>query len=147
MAYENIDTDKMKTSLSKLDNINYDKVNDLIGKLQTDQWQSPSRKRIINALKVIVQEIKQIDGSIKTYKTATELIEDYKDYDKSDKKNESEAKEAKKYDEYNSKVEPTIADENFKKFYKKKYEDCLSKSSSSNNNKKMIKNKINSLVN
>ena len=50
MAYENISTYKLNSSLNKIDNIKYENINNLKSKLTSDQWGSPIRLRIKTAL-------------------------------------------------------------------------------------------------
>lgn len=141
MAYENVNSNKLQSALNKIDNINSNKINNLISKLQTDQWESQSRKRIITALNVIANETKIIQSKIKKYKTAANYIEEYKKLDRD-------------LDGFNNKLS------NFKESLGKCDDDSLSKdyyqnkvynyqSKIFNNKSRMteLKNKINNLIN
>lgn len=148
MAYEKVNVSRLESALNKIDNINHDKVDNLISKLQTDQWQSPSRKRIITALKVITSETKAIENDIKRYKTVAQYIKNYQDFDTNYKRYISEARIAKQnYEKYQYKANPNATDEYLKRYYRNRYNEYLSKQSSALNSRNQIINKINNLIN
>lgn len=77
MTYENLNVSNLKKSLNKIDNINYEKIDDLSSKLSDSEWGSPIRKRIKTALNEIVKEYENIQEKINDYKTACNYIEEY----------------------------------------------------------------------
>lgn len=77
MAYEKINVSNLKKALNKIDDINYENINSLSGKLTDNEWGSPIRGRIKTALNVIVNEYKNIQKKINNYKTACNYIDEY----------------------------------------------------------------------
>lgn len=79
MAFQNCDVNKLENSINKVDNINYDNINDLINSISYNEWQSPSEKRVITALKSLVSEYKEIQSKLDKYRRACTHIEQYKE--------------------------------------------------------------------
>lgn len=79
MAYEKINAIELKSALNKLDNISYSKLSNLIGDIQPNEWESPARRRVIEAMNEIIKETKAIQNDIKRYKTVADDIKKYKD--------------------------------------------------------------------
>lgn len=147
MAYENISTYKLNNALNKIDNINYENINNLKSKLTSDQWGSPIRSRIKTALQDLISEYKAIQKEIKDYKTAAELIKDYQeandDYDRYVQKANDYRQ---KYEQYKYKTDLDANDEYWKNHYKNKYNEYMNMKSSAQNSKNQLKNRINNLI-
>lgn len=86
MAYENIDVNKLKTALSTINNINNSKIDSLVQKMDSEQWQSPVRSRLQTALSNISKQYASLKKDIDTYKEIANHIEKYNraksDYDR-----------------------------------------------------------------
>ena len=86
MAYENIDVNKLKTALSTINNINNSKIDNLVQRMDSEQWQSPVRSRFQTALSNISKQYASLKKDIDTYKEIANYIEKYKhaksDYDR-----------------------------------------------------------------
>lgn len=141
MAYENVNVYKLDNALNKLDNINADKVKNLISSIQSEQWQSLSRVKIISALNVIISEINAIQKEIKTYKTVASYIEEYKEVENDVDNYDS------KLSSYKKKLDRVDEDDSWSKdYYQDKVDSYESKLSSKRSRLNTIKNKINNLM-
>lgn len=114
MAFQNCNVNKLNSALNKIDNISYDKLNSLVNDISFNEWTSPSEKRIITAVNLIIEEYKKIQKKINNYKQACEYIEEYKElesgYDSDRKKVSKYEKKLKDCDEkdieyYNNKLD------------------------------------------
>ena len=147
MAYENVNTLKLNSALNKIDNINYEKINDLKSKLTNDQWGSPIRLRIKTALQDLINEYKIIQKEIENYKTATDYIRDYQKEDDDYKRYTRKADSCwSSYRSYDSISEPTDYDISCANYYRRMYYEYSSKASEAQNNKNRLKIKIDNLI-
>lgn len=131
MAFQNCNVNKLKSALNKVDNISYDKLNNLINDISFSEWTSPSERRIIEAIKEIISEYKTIQKKINNYKKASEYIEEYKDLES------DYDSDRNKVDKYKSKLKN--CDENDIEYYNNKID-------SYNNRISNKKQKMDSLV-
>lgn len=79
MAFQNCNVNKLQSALNKVDNINYEKIENLIDSLNYNDWESKSNGRIKSALREIVNEYKSIQKKISNYKEASNYIEEYQE--------------------------------------------------------------------
>lgn len=81
MAYENINVNKLRSALNKIDDINSSSLESLNNKLSSSEWSGGIVNRIKTATKKDISEIKEIQKKINNYKTACNYMEEYQDLD------------------------------------------------------------------
>lgn len=139
MAFQNCNVNKLNNSLNKLDNISYEKIDTLINEMNSNDWQSNSRTRIIDALNKIKNEYKTIQNKVKNYKQASVYIEEYQELESD---YNSDRKKADKYkDKLNDCNENDIA------YYNNKINQYNSSVSSKKQKMNDLMQKISNLVN
>lgn len=139
MAFQNCNVNKLNNSLNKLDNISYEKIDTLINEMNSNDWQSNSRTRIIDALNKIKNEYKSIQNKVKNYKQASVYIEEYKELE-SDYNSDR-----KKVDKYKDKLND--CDENDIAYYNNKINQYNSNVSNKKQKMNDLMQKISDLVN
>ena len=147
MAYENININSLDTALNRVDNISESQISNNMKSITINDWQSPIRINIVNALSAAVEEYKIIQTDIEICKTIASLIRSYKEQDEEYERYSSKANEYKrKYEKYRYKTNLDANEEYWKQHYKNKYNEYVNKKSSSASGKSEIQNKINSEV-
>lgn len=105
MAYENIEINKLKKALNKIDNINSNKLEKINDKINSSEWSSGVENRIKEAIKKEISEIKAIQTKINNYKDACDYIKEYQKLDDDiDGYNNSLSSYRNKLSSYNDKL-------------------------------------------
>lgn len=147
MAYENININSLDTALNSIDNISDSQISNNMNSITINDWQSPVRINIVNALSAAIEEYKIIQMNIEICKTIASLIRSYKEQDEEYERYSSKANEYKrKYEKYKYKTNLDANEEYWKQHYKNKYNEYVNKKSSSASGKSEIQNKIDSKV-
>ena len=141
MAFQNCNANKLNSTLSRLDNISYEKIDTLINEMDYNDWQSNSRTRIIDALNMIKDEYKIIQNKIKNYKQAGAYIEEYQELE------DDYNNYRKKVDKYKDKLSNCDKDDLMYNFYDNKLDSYNSKVSNNKSRMSELMRKINNLVN
>lgn len=145
MAYENINTNSLNNALDKLDNIDANKINNIVTSLNYNEWQSPFRGHIINALSDILDEYRKIKKKKARFETISSLVKSYKEQDDDYNRYTIKVNEyRRKYEQYKYKTDLDANDEYWKRYYKNKYDEYIGKQSTASTGKTKIQNKINS---
>ena len=142
MAFENVSEYKLNSALRKIDNISSSRIDDLIGDMDYDDWQSNTRVNIIEALKEIQKEYKQIESKISKYKQVADYIDEYKSVqDKYEYYNDALSR-YKRY--YNNSDEDSIF--NLRDYYQGRIESSTASVNSNRAKMNDLMNKINNLM-
>ena len=141
MAYQNCNVNKLQSALNTVDNISYEKIEDLIGSMNSNDWESKSNARIKNALREIVNEYKTIQKKINNYKEASNYIEEYQEVE------DDYNNYRKKVDKYKDKLSNCDKDDLMYNFYDNKLDSYNSKVSNNKSRMSELMRKINNLVN
>ena len=141
MAYENIDVNKLKTALSTINNINNSKIDNLVQRMDSEQWQSPVRSRLQTALSNISKQYASLKKDIDTYKEIANYIEKYK-HAKSDYDSLND-----NVNYYNNKLNSLDENSSFYEYNKNYFKSKLDNNVLARNNAKASMNEIEKKIN
>lgn len=141
MAYENVNVTKLKNDLNKINDINSNKIDNLVNSLSRNEWKSIGQIRVSDALKEISKEIKKLKSDANNYKKAADYINKYKD-------EQTRLRTYKnKKEEYKRKLLNCPSNDQVnRQRYQSKINEYNSKINSSNSRLKNYQNQINSLA-
>lgn len=142
MAYENVNINKLISSINSIDNINSNKneLKKVANSLNASNWSENSRVRIKNALEEMVDVYEDIEKYLEKCKTAADYIEQYKELDSKNKQYQN------KVDSNNKKIKSAGGNDDISDLENKvfSYKNNIAANNTRKNN---LKEKINSLIN
>lgn len=142
MAYENVNTNKLKSSINTIESISCNKkeLKKIANSLNASNWSENSRVRIKNALEEMVDVYEDIEKYLEKCKTAADYIEQYKKLDNKNKQYQN------KVNSNNRKIKNAGEDDDMSDLENKvfSYKNDIAANNTKKNN---LKEKINNLIN